>query len=249
VKRLMLALVAIGAMLTSACTISVDGKSISVVRGSGIVVSEARQVSGFNAVSFSGMGEIVITQGQSESLTVEAEDNILPQIKTEIRNGTLSIGFKREKWQDWVNPTKPIKFSLSVKDLSSIESSGLGNVQASGLKAGKFTLKLTGAGNLKIEHLDCTSVSSTLAGAGSIELSGTTVDQTASLSGLGSYRAGDLASDKAKVTVSGAGSATVWPSESLEVTISGAGSINYYGSPSVQKTITGVGSVKSLGAK
>jgi hypothetical protein len=83
-----------------------------------------------------------------------------------------------------------------------------------------------------------------------MELTGTAVEQTASLSGLGSYRAADLASDKAKVTVSGAGSATVWTRQSLDVTISGAGSVNYYGNPSaVSKTITGVGSVKQIGDK
>ncbi len=69
------------------------------------------------------------------------------------------------------------------------------------------------------------------------------------MGGLGGYRAGDLESVRAKITVSGAGTATVWPRESLTVTITGAGSVNYYGAPQVTKEITGVGSVKSLGAK
>ena len=248
-RKIILSLALITALLLTACTVSVDGTSVTLVRGSGVVTSEARQISNVNSVAFTGLGEIIITQGQTEALTVEAEDNIIPQIKTEVRNGTLAIGFNSVKWQDQVAPTKGITFTLTVKDLSSIESSGLGNIQIASFKTSKLSLKINGAGSVKITNLDASSVTSSIAGTGSINLSGKATQQTSTLSGIGSFQSGDLAAQQTSITVSGAGSATVWTTESLDVTISGAGSVNYYGNPSVKKSITGVGIVKSLGNK
>jgi hypothetical protein len=248
-RRIMVSLALITALLLTACTVSVNDTSVTIVRGSGVVTSEARQVSNFNALSFTGLGEITITQGQTEALTIEAEDNIIPQIKTEVRNGTLTIGFNRTKWQDQVTPTKPIKFILSVKDLSSVESTGLGNIQIGSLKTNKLNLKIAGAGNIKVSNIETSSVTANIAGTGSITLTGKATQLNSTLSGVGSVQAGDLATQQASITVSGAGSATVWTTETLNVTLSGAGSVNYYGNASVKKNITGVGMVKSLGAK
>lgn len=248
-RKIIMLLALVTALSLTACAVTVNGTPVAVVRGSGVVVTETRQVSGFNALSFAGLGEVIITQGQTESLTIEAEDNIVPQIKTEVRNGTLRIGFNRDKWQDWVAPTKPIKFNLSVKDMTTIESSGLGSIQIAGFKTNKLTLGISGAGNIKITNLDASSVSTSINGTGSIELAGKAAQQVSTLSGIGSYQAGDFATQQADINISGAGSATVWASEALDVTISGAGSVSYYGNPTVKKSITGLGAVKGLGNK
>jgi hypothetical protein len=257
-QRLGLAVLLILALVVSACGVTMeDGRinidsgrgSVSIVKGSGQVTTESRQVSGFSGLSLSGLGEVSIRQGGSESLTIEAEDNILPQISTEVRGGVLYIGFKNRTTQETVIPTKPIRYTLSVKDLTSVESSGAGSIAADGLKTSALHISLLGVGGVKINGVSASTVSSTLSGAGSVDLAGQISEQTVALAGVGSYRAGDLKSQKAKITISGAGSATVWVSESLDATITGAGSVQYYGSPSVTKSVTGAGNVKSLGAK
>jgi hypothetical protein len=79
--------------------------------------------------------------------------------------------------------------------------------------------------------------------------SGTADDLDMNISGFGSFNGGDLHGNKARVTLSGAGSATVWVDDALRAQISGAGSVSYYGSPDVTKQISGVGNVKHLGDK
>jgi hypothetical protein len=88
-----------------------------------------------------------------------------------------------------------------------------------------------------------------LDGAGTLTLSGTADNLNVSMSGFGSFQAADLQTQTAKVSIDGAGSATVWAEKSLTAKISGAGSISYYGSPTVSKSVDGVGSVNSLGKK
>src|SRR5215208_2438155 len=64
------------------------------VRGSGIAKTETREVNGFSAISFNVIGKVVVTQGKTQSLTVTADDNILPLLETQVNDGTLVIGVK-----------------------------------------------------------------------------------------------------------------------------------------------------------
>jgi hypothetical protein len=82
-----------------------------------------------------------------------------------------------------------------------------------------------------------------------VDLAGQVTRQEATVNGVGSYRAGDLNSQVAKIAVNGAGGATLWARESLDVRIAGVGGVSYYGNPQVTKDITGVGVFRSLGEK
>jgi predicted small secreted protein len=230
------------AMLTSAC-------EINMVSGSGKLVTENRQVSGFTSVTFAGLGELNITQGANEGLTIEAEDNIMPRITTNVANGDLYIGFESTNWQDVVRPTRNVKFDLKVRSLSQLDLQGLGSVNLTSMKADTVTIKVGGAGGIKIISLTASNLTVTMSGAGNVDLAGNVISQTINLSGLGNYSGGDLDSQQTTVNLTGAGGAEVWARNDLSVKISGAGSVSYYGSPTVFKDITGVGVLNSKGNK
>jgi hypothetical protein len=80
-------------------------------------------------------------------------------------------------------------------------------------------------------------------------LGGKVTSQAVTLSGLGNYSTGDLDSQQATITVTGAGGATVWARTNLNVKISGAGTVSYYGSPTITKDISGLGVMNSMGTK
>jgi hypothetical protein len=214
---------------------------------------ETREVSDFDRVVFSGFGELAIRQGEAESLTVEAEDDIMPKIETRVSDGTLFIGYRHGgildilNWTTLVGSGLSIKFSLAVKKLTGLECSGAGNTVAAALATDHLHLKLSGAGNITFDQLTTERLEVELTGAGSINVSGKVTEQKIRCSGVGSYRAGSLESQKAAVRLSGAGSATVWVKDELEAEVSGVGSVEYYGTPRVRQGVHGVGSVKSLG--
>jgi hypothetical protein len=222
---------------------------LSVVRGSGDIQAEERPVSGFDAVNFSGNGELVITQGDTEGLTVEADDNLLPYIKTEVRNGELFIGFEKEDWETVYRPSQPIRFDLALKDLKALSLSGSGRITSPIINADRLSLDVSGSGSLMIDQLGAADLILGLSGSGQVDLSGEVASQQVGLSGSGSYLAGDLESQTAKVTSDGSGSGTVWVSENLDVTLSGSGSVSYFGSPTVTSDVSGSGSLTSLGGK
>jgi hypothetical protein len=210
--------------------------------GSGNVINQSRNVSGFNQVSVDGSGTLIITQGNSESLTIEAEDNIIPEIKTTVNNNDLTISFGNRT----VIPTKPIKYYLTVKDLNSISYSGSGKIQSTGLKTNSLTININGAGEGNLTNLNVNTLKIIISGAGKLFMSGNANNQDISISGAGEYNTNDLSSKTATITISGAGKGTVRVSDSLNAIVNGAGQISYIGNPKITQQINGAGSVKQI---
>jgi hypothetical protein len=241
----------VGMLFVMGCGINfgnIQFGDVQVVRGSGIVISESRDVSGFDRVQLDGLGELTITQGNTETLTIEAEDNILPRITTEVRNGTLVIGFG-EDWETSVIPTKTIKFTMTVDDLTGLIINGAANADLPSLNTDQLNLEINGVGKINIANL--TSGELILKGSGGADfgLSGTVTSQKIDVDGAANIQAGDLQSQNVEITINGLGNATLWVTDSLDATINGAGTIEYYGSPTVNPSITGAGNINSLGNK
>jgi hypothetical protein len=64
---------------------------IRIVNGSGTLTTQSRPVSEFTEVELLGDGELSIEQTGSESLSIEAEDTILPMLRSRIANGRLIL--------------------------------------------------------------------------------------------------------------------------------------------------------------
>ena len=190
------------------------------VRGSGVMASETRPVSGFSEVALSGTGDVHIAQSGQESLTIEAEDNLLPLLETFVDQGRLTL---RTKPGVSISPTRTIRYRITVARLDAASISGSGKIVAEGVDSDRFTTSISGSGSM------------TLAGkAKAIDLS---------ISGSGSYDASNLVSRTGRVSISGSGSGVVNASEELDVAISGSGSVEVLGKPYVEQHISGSGRV------
>ncbi len=237
--------------VTSACVAPFNPR---LIRGSGNVIQEDRAVSGFDKIEISGVGRIILTQGDDESLSIETDDNLMEYIKTEVKGDTLEIDFTDDivlsrGGRSVLDPSAGFIFRISVIDLERISVSGAANIQAEKLKTDRFEINFSGAGDVNIEDLNADHLEIVVSGAGDVELAGRVESQEIRLSGVGRYQAFDLESQNASVVISGAGGANLWATESLSVTISGAGDVEYYGDPSVDPEISGLGRIQGLGEK
>jgi hypothetical protein len=218
------------------------------IRGSGNIVTDTRKVSSFDAVKVEYPARVLILQGEAESVTIVADDNLLPDLQTQVRNGTLEIFYRRTNDRH-VTPTEPVTITITVIDLTKVEFSTAGDFTIEGVKTDNLDVSLSGAGNLELNEVMANALSLNLSGAGSMIASGSTDDLDVNISGFGDFKGSELHSTTANVNISGAGSATVWVDDKLDATISGAGSVNYYGSPDVTKQVSGVGGVSKSGNK
>ena len=207
-------LLLIGLFLLTACGLSTIQDSRDVITGSGNVITESRDVSGFDSVSHTGIGRVIITQGDEESLTIEADDNLLEHITSEVKNGTLELGFTENVRFD---PTPSITFTVGVKNINELNSTGTGSIEIDKLGADNLRILKTGTGRFSIDTLTATDLVVDADGTGNIELAGTVVKQEIDLRGTGGYDAPDLESQTASVQVTGTGSVIIWVLDSLDV--------------------------------
>lgn len=219
------------------------------VPGSGKIQTETREPGAFDAIAIEYPGaEITVEQGDKEIVEIEADDNLLPQLSTEVLSGTLTIKNVETDWKTTVNPSKPVKINIIVRDLSEIIlSAPVGDLKVNDLQAGTLKLVVSGGAQVRLNGIQVSVLDSVLSGAGDIQASGTADELKLVLSGLGDFNAADLQSNKANIELSGMGGATVRVEDDLAATITGAGSIQYFGNPHVEQSINGAGSVKPAG--
>lgn len=233
-------------ILSLACTVRIPGINLDLdsVEGSGNVVEETREVGAFSQIRLEGTGNLVVEQGESTSLRIEAEDNFMEYIDSEVENDTLVIG-----WEEGTIPitSERIFYYVTVEDLEALTLSGAGNVEVAALETGALRINLNGTGDLDFDDLTAETLDVELSGAGSLSISGSVDEQEIDLNAAGDYDARALESRIAAVTINGVGSATVWVTEELIASINGAGSIRYLGDPDVEPNINGVGNIEPLG--
>jgi len=218
-------------------------------RGSGNVTTETRPVSSFDAIRLDGAGRMVITQGSTPSLEIQAEDNLISMLTSEIQEDTLVLGYQERLWRRTIIPTRPIQYNLTVTDLAQLTLNGAGDIEIQSLQTDTLVIEINGAGNIVIEDLSAENLTVNLAGTGSIKATGAVSTQVINLDGAGNYQGSDLQTQSTSIKISGLGNGTVWAAETLQVTIAGGGSVSYYGSPQVTQEITGLGEVRNLGEK
>lgn len=199
------------------------GGGQSHVKGSGNVEIEERQVSGFDRISFSGIGDLFIEQTGEETLSVEAEDNLLPLLISEVSDGRLILGVRPNSS---ISSTRPIVFRVTIQALKGVEASGSGVVNASGLDLPELEVKTSGTVN-----------------AG---FSGIADSQVVEISGTGRYDGRGLSGLSASVRVSGAGEAVVNVAETLDIRVEGTGVVRYTGSPEITRQVSGLGRIERL---
>lgn len=190
------------------------------IRGSGNVTTETRKVSGFKEVSLNGSGQLTLEQNGTESLTITADDNLLPYLTSEVSGNRLTLGTKE---YTGISPSRDVVYKLTVKDLNEITVAGSGSADAKGI------------------HTDQLKV--VVAGSGSLSATGAADQQDIMIAGSGDYHGANVKSKGVTISIMGSGNAELDASDKLNATIMGSGDIKYSGNAIVSKNILGSGSI------
>lgn len=189
----------------------------------GPLATESREVDDFDSIEMEGAARLEITIGEKESVTVEARQEVIDRVKTDVHGDTLHI---RSKPKDWfiVDGRPRVTVRITLPELDSLKIEGGNDVRIAGFDGGDTRIRAGGAAHIKATgELDELTVH--MAGAGHADLSG-------------------LIANEAKVTVDGVGSVYVHPKESLDATMNGVGAILYSGNPrEVNTRMNGLGTI------
>ena len=231
-----MAIAALLALFTSSCAFDIsfgEGK-----RGNGQVVEENRKITDeFTAVYASEGLDVFVTQGDGFSINVEADENIIDLIGTDIRDGRLKV----HAIENIGRATKNVYVTLP--EISALEtSSGADLIVQNTVKANKIELEASSGSDLEVE-VDANEVVAETSSGADIKVSGRTDVLYADASSGSDIKARGLVANRCTADASSGADISVNVSESLTADASSGADISYTGDASVQKRKSVSGSV------
>lgn len=211
------------------------------VKGNGNLQTQTRKVSDFNGIKVSGGFAVEIKQGSNESLQIEAEENLMDNIRTEVKNNVLHIYSEGN-----INSKKGMKAYVTVKDLNKVDISG--GVKVTGkstFKASTFDLDMSGGSHVSLA-IDAKKIDADMSGASKVTLTGRADELKLEMSGASSVNTSELVAKRVTVDASGASSVKVHATENLVVNASGASHVAYAGSPKIEAETTAASRISKL---
>jgi len=193
--------------------------SFNSIAGSGVAATENRNLSGFKGIDVGGVFQVEVTAGKDFSVVVEADDNLLQYVKTEVSGDVLKISSTER-----LKSSTPMRIRISAPDIESVEGSGACKISVADLKSSELRVDTSGASKINLTG----------------EASSLTID----VSGASNIDAANLKAENATVDASGASKVEVFVTGKLVSEASGASKIGYAGNPtSVAKDTSGAGKV------
>jgi len=191
-----------------------------LTQGSGLAKTEIRTVDAFQSVSVSGSSDVDITVGPEQSVEITIDDNLLPLITSEVKNGQLKIG-NEGRWSSRLG----LKVKITVPELTSFAGSGSVDGRISGISSESFEGSISGSGLIIADGL-VQQAKASIAGSGEIDFS-------------------KLSSQKSSADISGSGTIDIHAKETATASIAGSGTINVHGNPDkIAESIAGSGEVQ-----
>jgi len=206
-----------------AAGIALPSLALPVAESSGSV----RSVRDFDKVEISIQGEVILTQGATESLEIVASADDLARISTAVSMGTLRIGSVRPDDA----PRGRITYKLTMKSVAALTTSSSGSIRAGRIETDRLAIAIHSSGSVTIGTLSASTLVVEISSSGAVTVAGTVERQTLKSSSSGEYRAEDLASREATVSLSSSGRATIRVSEQLTGSLSSSGDVRYRGNP------------------
>lgn len=211
------------------------GVNFQAIEGNGVVITENRPVkTPITTIKASQGLQVIITQSQQTSITVEADENIIEHIKTTIKGEVLKIHTE----ENIGRATKSIFVSLPKIELLSC-TSGAKVICEDMIAADVIELKTTSGGNMKIE-IDAQKAIVASSSGGFVEVFGNTKQCMVEASSGSSIDGQKLITKEAIATVSSGASITIYAQNQLQAQASSGGSVKYLGDPEIVSKNTSV---------
>ena len=207
-------------------TACVNGQMRKTIWGSKKVVTKERKTESFTGIRVSTGIDVYLKQGDVETLSVEADENLHEYIITEVRNGVLNIYTEAN-----IRDAERKRVYVTMKEIKSIKTTSAGDVIGeTPIKTDRLELSASSAGDIKLE-VTAKEIDADLSSSGDMTLSGEADMLKADLSSAGDLNAYELKVREADVSASSAGDADINVTEKITARASSAGDINYKGDP------------------
>lgn len=214
------------------------------VTGDGELSTENRTVGDFRGVEVTGSMQVIVSQGPTATVRVEADRNLHSYIVTELDGEVLEV---RPKKGYNLRPRAHIKVYVTAPQYHTLAVTGSGKIQSASkiTSSEKLKVDVTGSGDI-IADVDAPTVNTEITGSGSITLNGNTRTLGTEITGSGEVHNFNLLSEATEIEISGSGNAEVYASKQLNINIAGSGDVQYKGNPTVNQSVAGSGNIRKV---
>jgi hypothetical protein len=196
------------------------------VNGNGKVVKEERNISGFKGIAVHNAIHLYLNQGTTEKVTVEAEEEIIHHLYTEVTGGVLKIGIKGS-----VNNIGEMNVYVTLKEINSLESGSAAKVECEGkIETGELKISTGSASSIKMD-LKCDKLEIKSESASKIRITGTAQSLDTESSSASSLDLSELKAEKGEVEASSAASVKVQVTREIDAKASSGAGITITGNP------------------
>jgi hypothetical protein len=202
------------------------------IEGSGNVITKDISVKSFDELNASGIFNLQLSQGDKETVKIEADDNLMDLFIVENEGSTLKISMKKNSN---FNSKKHLRVYVTFKTLKSMNLSMVGGTSSDDkLKFADLKLKNQSVGsvnlNMTLQTLNLENES-----VGSVKLEGSADNAVVKNNSVGSINAGNFVVQKMEIENNGVGSATVNAEKELKYSDSFLGKVSNKGNATVKK--------------
>lgn len=213
------------------------------IEGSGRVTETSRSLPAFTRLRVDGPMTVKASPGSSQTVSIQADDNIAPLIVTEAQGDLLVV---RTQPGTSFRTRSAIVVRINFTQLTQADLRGSGDFDLDGIKGASFEMAIAGSGDARIRGAELGRFAGRIAGSGDLLASGRAETATFSIAGSGDVRAEDLNARTVSVSIAGSGDARVHATESLNAQVAGSGDVTYSGNPpKVSRSVAGSGEVRA----
>jgi len=224
--------------LFTSCFIDDDNGLFGCVDGDGPSELRELDIDEFDEIVLTMDAEIILTQGDEQSVMVDGKPNIIDEIERDVHHRRWTI-----EPDDCVRDVGNLVFFITIPHLRMLKISGPGEIYTDNtFLVGDMDLEISGSGEIDM-GLEADDLDIKISGSGKILLEGIADEMDASISGSGDIRAFEFPVRDADINISGSGDAEVHVDEFLRIRITGSGDVYYRGQPALDISISGSGDV------
>ncbi len=209
------------------------------IDGNGIPKTEFRNAEGFDEVVSAGDFHVNVIAGDTYSVEVTAESNLLPYIETDVNGSTLKI---RTRGVHSLRQNDPIEIYITTPVLNGLSISGSGYIKTDSFLSDEFKIAVSGSGDIDTK-VNADVIKANVSGSGIVYLEGSATATYFVISGSGKIKSYNLEQEDCNAKISGSGDVYANASHTIDANISGSGRVYYIGNPVIHTSISGSGSV------
>lgn len=187
------------------------------VTGSGAIRMQSRPLEGFDVIESKGSIDLDIKLGPQYAVVVEADDNLLDLVRTQVRGESLVVDSKGS----WTT-RHDVVVHITLPHLLALGIQGSGDAHLGDYSGDKLGVKIQGSGDVTASGGHASNLHLVIQGSGDADFSA-------------------LEADDVRVRLDGSGDAKVRAMKSIEATIHGSGDVSWSGDAKPVSQIYGSG--------